>query len=42
MGVDDWPEKEDEQLKMREAWHCTRTACTFHVRHCSRGASARP
>ena len=42
MGVDAWPEKEDEQLKMREAWQCTRTACTFHVRHCSRGASARP
>ena len=41
MGVDDWPKEESEQLKMRDTWHCTRTACTFHARACSRGATAR-
>lgn len=41
MGVDNWPKEEGEQLKMHEAWQCTRTTCTFHTRHCARGANAR-
>ncbi len=41
MGVDDWPKEDSEQLRMRDAWRCTRTACTFHARFCSRGATSR-
>jgi hypothetical protein len=40
MGGQPWPPDTREQLRMRGAWQCTRTACVFHTHHCPRGLSS--
>jgi hypothetical protein len=40
IGVEEWPDGASDVEKLRESWHCQRTACVFHERFCRRGAQA--
>jgi len=38
MGTEEWPTDGDVLEQYRQNWHCQRTACSFHARHCPHGA----